>query len=337
MTDWLPPDQIATRKWPVVGERTPSPDAPAVEDWRLSLGGAVDRPLDLSWPELLAMPQEDLVMDIHCVTRWSHQGMAFRGTRLAHLFDRAGVQPSAVSVHFAAWSARDHDASLPLEVARSDSWLVHTANGEPLTQGHGGPLRIVTTGRYFYKSLKWVRGIELETTHRLGYWERTDGNHDNADPWPGDERYVGGSIAPEKLSALTAATDFERWRGRTVRSADLRGWWPQTRALGAVRLKNCDLRRADLRGTDLAGANLTLSDLRGADLRDVDLRGSDLEGARLAGADLRGADLSGALLTATSFFDDEAAARVDGMRWDGAEGLLEGQLQFLEEHAAPRV
>lgn len=333
MTDWLPPDQVATRKWPVVGERAPPSDAPDTERWRLTLDGAVDRALDLSWPEVLALPQEDLVCDVHCVTRWSHRAMRFRGTRLVHLLDRAGVDPAAVSVHFTAWSARGHDSSLPLEVAREDSWLVHTADAAPLPRAHGGPLRVVTTGRYFYKSLKWVRAVEVATTHRLGYWERTDGYHDDADPWPGDQRYVAGSLAPKMLAALTGATSFARWHERTVYSADLRRWRPATRAIGAIRLKNCDLRGADMRGADLRGANFTLSDLRGADLRDTVLVGADLEGALLAGADLRCADMSGALLTGASFFDANARARVAQLRWTGAEGLLEAQIRYLEENA----
>jgi len=323
VTDWLPPEQIPTRKWPVVGERAPAADAPTRADWRLEVVGCLDAPLDLGWADVLALPQDELVMDVHCVTRWSHRAMRFGGTPLRHLLTGA---IDALSVHFSAWSDRGHDTSLPLEVARAESWLVHTANGAPLASEHGGPLRVVTRGRYFYKSLKWVRRVELRDTHALGYWERTDGYHDNADPWPGDQRYVGGSLTPKALAGLRGTSDFTRWHQQTVRGADLRGWHPLTRAIGAVRLKGCDLRDAGLEGAALRGANLTLSDLRGANLRGADLREADLEGARLGGADLRGADLRGASLTAT----DLLGARVEGLRTDGATGLFEAQARYLE-------
>ncbi len=332
MTDegWLPPDQIATRKWPVVGERAPAVDAPA--EWPLEVAGLVARPLKIALAELDA-EAEELVMDVHCVTRWSHRGMRFGGVPLARVLERAGVADGASHVRFLAWSERDHDTGLPLDVAVASCWLVRTANGAPLPREHGGPLRVVTVGRYFYKSLKWLRRVELLDAPHLGYWERTDGYHDNADPWPGDERYVGGNLTDAELERLRAGTNLARWHGRTVRRADLRGWRPATRSLGRLQLKRCDLREADLRGADLAGANLTLSDLRGADLRGADLRGSDLEGADLRGADLREADLTWAALTAATFVGEGLAAQVRGMRWEGVTGLLEDQEAWLRAEA----
>lgn len=332
--DWLPPDQIATAKFPVVGERLPSPEALDPTTWSLTIDGLVRHPRVLRWDDWQALPRRALVMDIHCVTRWSRRETRFDGIPLAALLDAAGVEPAARFVRFVAWSARDHDTSLPLAVADGSTWLVDAADGAPLAVEHGGPVRAVTPGRYFYKSLKWVRRIELLAENRLGYWERSDGYHDNADPWPGDERFVGGSLRPGELDALRRGEQLARWRRQTVRGADLRGWDPPTRALGALLLKNCDLRGARLAGADLAGANFSLSDLRGADLRGADLRGADLEGANFAGADLRGADLRETALTATSFFAGEAAAprdeaQVAGAAFAGASGLLEGVAEWL--------
>ncbi|MCB9553649.1 MAG: molybdopterin-dependent oxidoreductase [Myxococcales bacterium] len=332
--DWLPPDQIATEKFPVVGERHPRPEALDPERWSLTLDGLVTRPLVLAWADYLALPHRELVMDIHCVTRWSRRATRFTGIPLAELLDRAEPLPAAAFVRFVAWSERDHDTGLPLALAREATWLVHAADGAPLAVEHGGPLRTVTPGRYFYKSLKWIRRVELCAAPALGYWERTDGYHDNADPWPGDERFIAGSLRPAELDALRRGDQLARWRRQTVRGADLRRWDPPTRALGALLLKNCDLRGAHLAGADLRGANFSLSDLRGADLRDADLRGADLEGANLAGADLRGADLRDTALTATSFYLGDAAdprepALVAGLRHDGATGLLEGIAEWL--------
>lgn len=326
---WLPPDQIATAKFPVVGERAPTPDALDPERWTLTIDGLVDRPTVLRWADYRALEHRALVMDIHCVTRWSRRATRFEGVPLAELLDAAGVQPVARTVRFVAYSARDHDTALPLALARAQTWLAHGVDGAPLPVEHGGPLRTVTPGRYFYKSVKWIRRIELRADAPLGFWERTDGYHDNADPWSGDERFVGGSLRPAELAALRAGDGLARWRRQTVRSADLRGWAPPTRALGALLLKNCDLRGARLAEADLRGCNLSLSDLRGADLRGADLRGADLEGARFEGADLRGADLRETALTATSFVGEAGEARVDGVRFEGATGLLEGVAAWL--------
>lgn len=321
-SDWLPPDQIATAKFPVVGEKAPRGEALDLSQWSLTIDGLVDRPWVLRWHDYQALPHRDLLMDVHCVTRWSRRATSFTGVPLALLLDRVGVDIRAGFVRFVAWSDRDHDTSLPLDVARRDTWLAHAADGKALDVKHGGPLRTVTVGRYFYKSIKWIRRIEVRGDNALGFWERTDGYHDNADPWPGDERFVGGSLRPEELDALRRGEQIARWRRQTVRSADLRGWDPPTRALGALLLKNCDLRGARLAGTELRGANFSLSDLRGADLRGADLRGADLEGAKLAGADLRGADLRGAALTAASFFEGHGTAAPEAARVQGPQEVI---------------
>jgi DMSO/TMAO reductase YedYZ molybdopterin-dependent catalytic subunit len=327
----LPPGQTATRKFPVVGELEPPPEALDLESWRLTVDGLVERPLTFTHAEILALPQRELVADIHCVTSWSHLGMRLQGVPLAVVLGLAAPAPEARFVRFEAYSDRRHDTSLPLDLAMADTWLIHGRDGEPLTPEHGWPLRTVTPSRYFYKSLKWVRRIELLAEDRLGYWERESSYHNNADPWPGDERFVSGSLPPEKLQALREAASYVPYRGpkKVVVGSDLRGWEPATRDLGDLHLKNCDLRGARLAGVDLRGANLSLSDLRDAHLAGADLRGADLEGADFAGADLTGADLRDTFLSATKFFDPDGQARVEGLRWEGGRGLLEDQEAFL--------
>lgn len=322
---WLPPDQTPTRKWPIVGERAPAAEAPRPEDWTLTVAGLVEIPRTYTIAELVRRGGRTLVTDVHCVTRWSHQGMAFAGLPLADLLAEVRPAQGASYVRFVSWSARAHDTGLPLEVAARDTWVVHA----PLTVEHGHPLRTVTVGRYFYKSLKWLRAIELLDAPVLGYWEREDGYHENADPRPGTERYVSGSITPEQLARFRAATDFGPYLGRTLRGLDLRGWRPSTSDLRGLRLKDCDFTGARLENTDLRGANLTMGHLRGADLRNADLREADLEGAWLAGADLRGADLRGSFLTGTTFFEGDVFARVEGARLGGASGLLEIMAAWL--------
>lgn len=333
----LPPGQTLTQKFPVVGEQAPSPEALDTSSaWHLIVDGLVEQPLRLSYSEILALPQRELVADIHCVTSWSQLGMRLEGVPLALLLERARPLPEARFVRFEAYSNRQHDTSLPLSLALEDTWLIHSRDGEPLSIEHGFPLRTVTPSRYFYKSLKWVHRIELLAEDRLGYWERESSYHNAADPWPGDQRFVSGSLSPEKLAAICEAESFASYRGprKVILSADLRNWTPKTRKLGNLHLKNCDLRGAQLDGVDLERANLSLSDLRGASLAGAKLRGADLEGANFVGADLKGADLRDTSLSATKFFERQAdgsldGATIEGLRWEGGRELLEEQEDFL--------
>lgn len=336
-TGTLHPGQTATAKFPRVGEAKPVGQALDLDRWRLVIDGLVERPMRLTYDALLALPQARLVADIHCVTSWSHLGATFEGLPLAELLDPCRPLSEARFVRFVAYSSRDHDTSLPLDLARRDTWLVHSRDGRPLEVQHGWPLRTVTPSRYFYKSLKWVHRIELLADDQLGFWERTSAYHNIGDPATGDQRFTTGSITPERLQRFREATVFAPYRGvrKVMVGLDLRDWSPATRDLGAVFLKRCDLRGAGLRGASLVGANLSLSDLRGADLRDADLRDADLEGADFRGADLRGADFTGTLLSATKLAPGggDGGAQVEGLRWPGTSGLLEGDEAYLREHA----
>jgi len=334
----LPPGQALTRKFPVVGESAPAPGGLDLDSWQLTVDGRVASPVTLDWSRYLALPHAERRVDIHCVTGWSRLGVSIAGVPLSTLLDAVRPLPSARFVRFASHSDRAHDTSLPIELARSDTWLVHAVDGAPLTVEHGFPLRTVTPARYFYKSLKWVRRIELMDEDRLGYWERESAYHNVGDPWPGDQRFTSGSLEPQELERLRSGRDLSRWRlpRRVVIGAALPGWDPRDRDLRGLQLKHCDLRDARLEGADLRRANLSLSDLRDARLAGCDLREADLEGANLAGADLARSDLRGAALSATRFFEEREGsprreARVDGLRIDGASGLLEDQESFLRQ------
>lgn len=340
-TGSLPPGQAATRKFPVVGERQPGAGALDLDRWRLEVTGLIDTPLVLTYAQVRALPQAELRADIHCVTGWSHLGMRLGGTPLRALLASAQPRSEARFVRFIADSNRGHDTSLPLAVALRDSWLIHSRDGEALAAEHGFPLRTVTPSRYFYKSLKWLRRIELLAADRRGYWERESSYHEIGDPWAGDQRFRTGSVSPETVERFRNAKSYARFRGakKILIGVDLRGWVPATRDLGALHLKRCDLRGAQLASCDLRGANLSLSDLRGADLAASDLRGADLEGADFTAADLRGADLTGCALSATRFCRQRAdggfeGAQIAGLRWDDAAGLLEDQEAFLRRPPA---
>jgi hypothetical protein len=315
----LPPGQIETRRFPVVGERAPSPQ---VATWSLTIGGLVANPGSVSHAEYLALDHREITFDIHCVTSWTRRDSTFTGVPLSELVEPL---PDARFVSFRSYSERDHHTSLPVEYAMAHSWVVHRFESEPLTPEHGGPVRVVTPGKYFYKSIKWLREVELLAEDWLGWWEVNSAYHNNADPFAGDERFTTGSMRPQQVERFKESPSFDKYRGKAMIGLDLRGWSPRSGDLRRLYLKNCDLRDADLAGLDLRESNLSLSDLRGADLSGAVLAGSDLEGADFTNADLTDADLSATALSATRF----DGATVAGMRLDGAWGLLESQAFYL--------
>ena len=296
----------------------------------MELVGLVRHPITLDLDTFLSRADQELTFDIHCVTSWTRFGSTFTGLPLSVLLAEAEPLAGSAFVSFEAYSERGHHTSLPLDVARDDCWLVHSFEGEPLEIGHGGPVRVVTPSRYFYKSLKWVRRVVVLEEDRLGWWEEGSYYHNNADPWPGDERFTSGSIRPEQLERFIAASGYDKYRGRVMMGLDLRNWKPANLDLRRMYLKNCDLRGLYLAGADLRESNLSLSDLRGAVLLGADLSGSDLEGVNFSGADLTGADLSDTALSATRFVDDTAGALLDGSVFEGSYGLVEEQEEFVE-------
>jgi hypothetical protein len=313
----------------MVGERQPSIELSDPAAWALDLLGRVTKPLSLDLASFLARADHALEFDIHCVTGWTRFGSRWTGLPLSVLLEEAGPLGDARFVSFEAYSARGHHTSLPLEVAATDSWLVHSFDGLPLEVGHGGPVRLVTPSRYFYKSLKWVKRIVVLAEDRPGWWEENSFYHNNADPRSGNERFTTGSIRPEQVGRFLAADRYDKYRGRVLMGLDLRDWVPASLDLRRLQLKFCDLRDVTLAGADLRESNLSLSDLRGADLRGADLSGSDLEGVNFSGADLSGADLSGTALSATRFVDESGGATLIGASFADSFGLVEEQEEFV--------
>jgi DMSO/TMAO reductase YedYZ molybdopterin-dependent catalytic subunit len=141
----------------------------------------VENRLRLSWDELMAMPQKEVKTDIHCVTRWSKLDTVWRGVAVTDLLDRAGVKPDVT--HVMAYSDGGYTTNMPLEVITDDDVLVaHTFGGKPLEREHGAPLRLLVPKRYFWKSAKFLRKLELMPADRMGFWE-LNGYHNDADPW----------------------------------------------------------------------------------------------------------------------------------------------------------
>jgi DMSO/TMAO reductase YedYZ molybdopterin-dependent catalytic subunit len=177
----LPPGQYLTHRWPVL-HAGPVPVAdPAT--WRLRVWGEVEEEVELGLDELRALPATDVVADIHCVTRWSRFDARFRGVRFAEL-----ARPTAAARFVVAHAAGDYRANVPLPALDEPGSLVaYEADGGPLAPEHGGPLRLVVPSRYFWKSAKWLVGLEVGANDAPGTWERL-GYSNDADPWA-EERY----------------------------------------------------------------------------------------------------------------------------------------------------
>ena len=180
----LPPGQYLTEKWPVLhAGSVPDTD---LATWDFRVFGEVENPITLSWEELTALPKAENVQDIHCVTRWSRFDARFGGVHWRELAKL--VRPKASARFVVAHAEQGFTSNVPLESLEDDHALLATeADGEPLTPEHGWPLRLVIPGKYFWKSAKWLRAIELRATDEPGFWERY-GYHNDADPWR-EERY----------------------------------------------------------------------------------------------------------------------------------------------------
>ena len=182
--DRLPPGQYLTEKWPVLHAGTvPETD---LATWDFRVFGEVESPVTLSWEELTALPSRQITIDIHCVTRWSRFDTSFKGVHWSELAKL--VRPKSSARFVLAHAEQDFTANVPRSALEDEeALLAYEADGEPLTPEHGWPLRLVIPKRYFWKSAKWLRGIELLDNDEAGFWERL-GYHNEADYWK-EERY----------------------------------------------------------------------------------------------------------------------------------------------------
>jgi DMSO/TMAO reductase YedYZ molybdopterin-dependent catalytic subunit len=183
----LPPGQYDVgADWPVLTAEV-TPDLPT-DSWTFTVDGLVEQPTTWSWDEIHALPPSTYEGDIHCVTTWSKLGMTFTGVSVDTLLAAARPQPSAT--HVMARSHTGYTTNLPLaDVTSGRAWVVWDVDGHPLPTDHGGPARLLVPHLYFWKSAKWVSGLQLLDHDEPGFWER-NGYHDHGDPWL-EQRYQG--------------------------------------------------------------------------------------------------------------------------------------------------
>ena len=180
----VPPGQYVTTDFPVLSAG-PTPHRP-LESWSFSIAGELDEPVQWTWDEFRALPSENITKDIHCVTKWSKLDTSWEGVSLDTLLD--GVKTSAEFV--VAFSDGGYTTNLPLEdVTGGKAWVAFGYDDEPLEPEHGGPARLLVPHLYFWKSAKWVRGLQLRSDDEPGFWEGY-GYHNYGDPWL-EQRYAG--------------------------------------------------------------------------------------------------------------------------------------------------
>jgi DMSO/TMAO reductase YedYZ molybdopterin-dependent catalytic subunit len=180
----LPPGQYQVRDFPVLSAG-PTPHIP-LSAWTFSVTGEVDQARSWTWEEFRALPAETITRDIHCVTKWSKLDTTWEGVSVDTLL--AGVESAADYVM--AFCDGGYTTNLPLEdLTGGKAWVAFSYDGQPLEPEHGGPARLLVPHLYFWKSAKWVRGLQLMNDDSPGFWE-TYGYHMYGDPWR-EQRYSG--------------------------------------------------------------------------------------------------------------------------------------------------
>ena len=191
----LPPGQSLTQKFPVLHfGSVPRID---LKQWQLKIWGEVENQISWSWEEFNKLPQMEVVMDIHCVTRWSKFNTSWRGVSLKSLVEDGLVQPLNGAAYVLQHAVGGYTTNLPLEITLQDNFLLATHfNGQPITPDHGFPVRGIVgqipdredlKTPYFWKGAKWLTGLEFLTEDQLGFWEEA-GYHNEGDVWKEQRR-----------------------------------------------------------------------------------------------------------------------------------------------------
>lgn len=182
--DRLPPGQKVVEDWPVLTYGgIPRVDT---KDWKLRIFGLVEQEVEFTWEQFTALPRAKVHTDIHCVTTWSKFDTNFEGLAVTELMERVKVKPEAQAVMAHCFGG--YTANLAMgDFLRPENILAYIYEDKPLPAEHGGPCRLFVPHLYFWKSAKWLNGLEFIAKDTPGFWERY-GYHLRGDPWK-EERY----------------------------------------------------------------------------------------------------------------------------------------------------
>ncbi|SEE63877.1 sulfite oxidase-like oxidoreductase [Jiangella alba] len=180
----LPPGQYLTEDFPVLSAG-PTPNI-SLDRWEFTIASETGQEYRWTWDELLELPAEEPTVDIHCVTKWSKLATSWRGVSLDLLMEDVDTTADYALVHCYG----GYTTNLPLEdLLDGRAWVVYEFEGSELAPQHGGPARLLVPHLYFWKSAKWVRGLQLLEFDEPGFWESV-GYHNYGDPWR-EQRYAG--------------------------------------------------------------------------------------------------------------------------------------------------
>jgi DMSO/TMAO reductase YedYZ molybdopterin-dependent catalytic subunit len=181
----IPPGQHFVRDFPVLHAGSVPRTDPTT--WHMRVWGLVANELRWDYGEFRALPTTAQVCDIHCVTTWSKLDTTWEGLPMAWVLEQAKPLPTAT--HVIAHAEEGYTTNLPIAAIRDDDvMLAYRYDGAELDPEHGGPLRLLVPKLYFWKSAKWLRGLQFVDRDQPGYWERL-GYSNGADPWK-EERYA---------------------------------------------------------------------------------------------------------------------------------------------------
>ena len=180
----VPPGQRLTEKFPVLHHG----DVPQIDvsKWTFRIWGLVEQERKLSYEEFLALPQVKVFSDVHCVTGWSKLNNTWEGVSAQAIKELVKILPEAKFIIVHCYAGFTTNLTLE-DFFQTDVLFAVKHNGELLTPEHGYPLRLVVPRLYFWKSTKWVEGVEFTAKDREGFWE-SRGYHNHGDPWK-EERY----------------------------------------------------------------------------------------------------------------------------------------------------
>jgi len=180
----VPPGQSLTKDWPVLHYGP----VPRIDTsvWTLSVFGLVDKERKLDHQGFMSLSRVKVVSDIHCVTTWSRLDNLWEGVSTAAIKELVKISPDAgyVMVHGLGGFTTNLSTS---DFFQEDVLFALFHDGKPLAPEHGYPVRLVVPRLYFWKSAKWVTGIEFMRNDKPGFWE-SNGYHMRGDPWK-EERY----------------------------------------------------------------------------------------------------------------------------------------------------
>jgi DMSO/TMAO reductase YedYZ molybdopterin-dependent catalytic subunit len=186
----LPPGQSLTQKFPILHYGSIPQFDP--DTWSFFIRGEVEKELSWTWQKFTQLPSKEIMMDIHCVTRWSKFDTTWKGISVLSLIEEDIIKIKPNTKHVLQHADGGYTTNLPLEIVLQDNFLLATHfDGEPLSPEHGYPVRGIVghiPGKddlktaYFWKGAKWLIGLEFLTEDQLGFWEKA-GYHNEGDPW----------------------------------------------------------------------------------------------------------------------------------------------------------